>query len=78
MAISGTETGGQKGIPTPDANVLIGFLRSVLWDARDMRKDSPPLLNKCRGDSGLLLFSHGRKGRSCKRMNGARKGKSCG
>ena len=57
-----------------------GLLRSGMWDARVMRKDrrryETRILKKYRGDWGLVLSSHYRKGRSCKRMNGGRKGKS--
>ena len=48
---------------------------------RDMRKYvlrcRAPLLKNGTGDSGVVLFCHGRNGGSCKRMNGAGKGKSC-
>ena len=50
-------------------------------DARNMRKDGrrywASLLKKGRGDCGLVLSSHGRKGGGCKWMNGAAKEKSC-
>ena len=37
-----------------------------------------PLLKKSRGDIRLVLSSHNRKGRNCKRMNGARNGSFVG
>ena len=52
-----------------------------MWNARYIGKDGrrcgAPLFNKGRGNWGLVLFSHGRKGGSSIRMYGARKGKSC-
>ena len=39
--------------------------------------EGTPLLKKGRGDSGLVISSHDRKGASCKWMNGTREGNSC-
>ena len=53
---------------------------SGMWDERDMRKYGREcgitLLMKRREDWGLVQTSHDRKGGSCKKINGAGKGKS--
>ena len=70
LALKFCDIRGCQIIPTPCADVLIGILRSGMWDARDRRKDRRrfgDLLQKMgRADYGVI-----------DRMNEAGKGKSC-
>ena len=71
----------KKGRPKRNSDVLIGLLRSGMWNARDMikrgRMYGAPHLKKDREDWGLVLSSHNRKEGNCRRMNDARKGSFC-